>query len=222
MSDVAVGGPLAVDRLGIGNNWTPISNSKTPSSQRASEPGADGDEIVSALYDAKTEISDEFVCTELGEDLFIPKVGFLYTGYLITGFRIVWNPTGFPKMTATAHNHGANAHAAPAYYYQGSLLVSAIFGIPLLGTLGSVAGRASMEYEVSCDHIDELDGVGGHLCGVCLNGQEKLTLGFTGVPTTPLANAEDWDLISPPETGGNQAFNKYTYVYQRALTRTAV
>ncbi len=221
--DEVVAGPLALRRVDIDPSWIPQSNSMTPSKERVAEPGADGDELVSELIDGKTEISDEFVHPDMsGPVLIFPDVGKVYSGYLLTGFRLACSSNGWPKLSVTAHQHDNNAHAALPHHYAASLAaINTDFGVPLLGALGENAGLASLEYEVSCQHIDEPDGIGGHLAGACFNGHERLTLGFTGVPTTPFTAVTGWDLVSEPSTDSAEAFSKYTYVYEKALARTA-
>jgi len=221
MSDTAVGGPLAVDLISLGNNWVPLDSNSNPTGTRVNQPGADGDEIATKLIDGKSEITQNFVCKEETGNLTIPSAGLVYNGYLLTQIRLTYDRQGWPKLAVTCHNHDDAAHAADVLpYFVCSLIFPAQFGIPAMGTLGAVAGAASLEYELSCEHVDELDGVGDHLCGTNYNGQEKITLGFTGTPTTPLTDSTGWALVSAPDGASNTAFDTKSYSYEKKITRT--
>jgi len=208
--------------LGLSSEWEfqdggALNNSKT----RAAELGKNGDELRSALHDAKSTTSFVYVFKQPSTPvthLTFPKVGKVANGWHIDGFSCSWDRAQLaPKLTVNCHRHGTNNHAAnDCRTYTPSLTtVSAVdFGCPAAFgdafslTQGAVVDIRSATYAVGVQHLDELNRVGEELRGDNHDGSETLQVDLTGSATAD-DYTSTWDMptngVTPTNTGATSS-----------------
>jgi len=204
-----------------GDDWVQQENNITETAQRAQGLDADGNEAANKRHGVTEAGTVVYECHLETGDLTLPKVGIVVGGYHLDNFVVAYNPTGWPRLTASVHNHGANAHAADLRTFTPTLTLPAQFGVPR--TLGEESfaltaadcGVAGMSYSCGCTHVDE-DENGDHIAGQNRDGDERLTWEFTGVPTvTPKA---DWDEMSDGNVKSNTAAEKSSMSWEHHIT----
>lgn len=158
--------------------------------QRAQELKANGDELQSVQYGAQVAYSMTFKAKRVtGDALVIPAPGAVVNGMHIDSVEVSYSQSDFPTLTVAAHAH-ANVSGSPEEHdecriYSPSIaLPPRAIGVPskLEGvfTCPEGVGMRSLTYSATVNHIDEMDGEGGHLAGENHDGTETITLDFTG------------------------------------------
>jgi hypothetical protein len=185
-----------VDVFGGFSGWV-IQTGGNPSTQtgRASELGDDGDEIASEGFDPKTSVSCVYGPIAYTGNLTVPKIGQIKSDYHVDSVVIAYNQQGFPTMTVTGHKHDAGSPDADCRTYTPTVVLPARkIGIPsaLVDTatptpadvfklaVAAEVGMKGMTYTLSCTHVDEPDGDGGHLAGDNHDGVEKIDVEMSG------------------------------------------
>jgi hypothetical protein len=226
MSDIPVGGPLAIDHLSIGNNWIIQTHDIDDSGTRISGLGANGDEVASAMIDGVLKASHPFKNFASSGNLTIPTVGGVSGGYHRDSLSLTFAPNDWPAMTVNSHQHDSNNHAdADMVKYAIGLTIPAGKGVPtLFADIGSTAGLTGMTLDLSCTHAgdDQLGPTGEHLAGNNHNGQLKVTLNYVGTPniTAALTAAGFVDVESKKITGSNTALNATVITATKKITRS--
>lgn len=221
-TDIAVGGILATDIFDLGGDFEPQSSGSDVQSTRESAKGANGDEVASALHDAKTVVSCPYLYKAASgtidvSDLYIGKV--CTSGHHIDGFTVAYTNNGWPLVTVTGHNHGANAHADGGMVEIASALeLPAGFGCPELFTNGGAASSCvSATYTLSAEHQDVQGKDGNHLAGDNRGGMETVAATYYGVPTLTTSG---WDVTTTNSTDSNADFDQTAVSATRAAART--
>lgn len=183
------------DSFGGFVGWV-IQTGGNPSLQtgRASELGNKGDEIAFEGFDAKTSVSCVYGPTVYTGNLTLPKIGLIKNGFHIDSVSVSYNQQGFPAMTVTGHRHDAGSADTDCRTYTGTVVLPARkIGVPsAIQDNASVpvdvfkleddaeVGMKGLTYTLSCTHVDEPDGDGGHLAGDNHDGVEKIDIEMSG------------------------------------------
>jgi hypothetical protein len=185
-----------VDSFGGFTGWV-IQTGGNPSLQdgRASELGSDGDEIAHEGFDAKTSVTCVYGPTVYTGNLTIPVVGQIKNDFHVDSVAVAYNQQGFPTMTVTGHKHEDGDPDADCRTYTPTVVLPARkVGIPsaFVDTtpvtpadvfklaVAAVVGMKGFTYTLSCTHVDEPDGDGGHLAGDNHDGVEKIDVELSG------------------------------------------
>jgi len=231
MSDIALGGPLAVDLFGIGNGWIVQSSSDEDRFDRAVGAGPNGDAVASELFNGSNQVSVVLKCFDAASatELHIPVVGGVQGGFMVQTVQIVWTPQDWPTMTVTGHNHDANVHVdSEVAAYRSTFAAVAPYimkgrGIPdVFGLAATTSDYAGLTYVLTCDHEDVPDKDGAHLAGENTNGRETVTAEFWGTPTFTVESPYSlFDEVSDSDTTSNAsgAFNSASLQWERSLAR---
>ena len=193
--------------FGALTGWEDQTDNPTTSRQRAQALGADGDEIAAKTYDARTNVTGEYVAT--ADSAAIPKAGEIKNGYHIDSIQVRYANNDFVKMTLQGHKHvGENvvSHAVNSCRtYTGSLqTIGTKFGCPdapVGVSIPSGAGVRSVNYSLSCNHVDELGSQGDFLAGDNYDGSETVEVELCD--TGNITAAQGWDLVNDGHTRGN-------------------
>lgn len=191
---------------------------KETTRERASELGADGDEVAHATHGARSTTSFIFIHDGDGDALVFPNPGTVSGGWHIDDFSVVWSRDAIaPKMTVNCHKHesGTNHSSGSCRTYTPSLVAIApqTFGCPSAfsgGTgkngftlaQGAVVDLRDATYTVKCSHVDEANRTGGELAGNNYDGVETLEVNLTGEATSDDWTS-DWDRVSDGVTPSN-------------------
>lgn len=225
MADKVVNFFNPTDVLGLGGTWVQQENNLTDSVQRAQGLGADGDEVANTTHggmESGTVVYESHTETALVPALVLPLVGAVEGGYHIDSLSLVYQPTGWPRLTVTCHQHDSNAHEGTLNTFTPSLADAcpAQFGIPrALGieALDDECGVRALTYTVGCTHVDE-DENGEHLAGQNRDGVETLAYEFTGDPGA-MTGPEGWDELSDGAPKSNTAAETRSIQWEHHLTR---
>lgn len=204
--------------------WAVQNENPTTGQTRAQALGATGLEIASRLHDKKTSVTANYAATDA--DAAIPRVGQVLNGYHVDSVNVAYANTAFAQMTLTGHKHvdtANDSHGATGKVprqFAGSLAtVGTLFGCPS-APLGVViptgAGVRSMTYNLTVNHVDELNSEGKWLNGDNYDPTEtvEVELCDTGVITADTG----WDLTSAGNTLGNTAAETSTATVEKHIT----
>lgn len=196
-------------------DWEPQSGpSPTISRQRAQALKANGDELAFKQYGAQKAFTFNYKAKRVsGAALEIPPVGKVVSGYHVDSVTLTYSQTDFPALAVTAHKHcaddGTEQTHDPTRYYECDIDCPALpIGVPELEgvfTLPDGLGMRSLTVTLACNHVDEMDGTGGHLAGDNYDGSETVAAEMTGSCTVgELSIGDGWGL---PESHGTAQSN---------------
>ena len=210
--------------FGALTGWSVQNENPTTANTRAQALGQTGLEIASRTHDSRSNVSATYVAT--AADAPIPRVGQVINGYHVDNVQVSYSNTAFAQMTLTGHKHvdvANDTHGATGKVprqFAGSLTtVGTLFGCPS-APLGVViptgAGVRTMTYNLSVNHVDELNSEGKWLNGDNYDPSEtvEVELCDTGVITA----AQGWDLTSAGNTRGNTAAETSTATAEKHIT----
>ena len=210
--------------FGTLTGWAIQNENPTTAGTRAQALGAAGLEIASRIHAKRSDVSATYVAT--AADAAIPRVGQVLNGYHVDTVNVVFSNTAFAQMTLTGHKHVDVANTTHGMtgkvprQFTGSLTtVGVVFGCPSspLGvSIPTGAGVRSMTYNLSVNHVDELDSEGKWLNGDNYDPSEtvEVELCDTGVITA----AAGWDLTSAGNTRGNTAAETSSATVEKHIT----
>lgn len=205
--------------FGTQTGWTEQGSTTSATSDRAAALNGEGNEILSELYNAGTEYSQEYVASSSATPATIPaSIGKLYGSAILTSIAISTSGTDFPKMTLSGHNHTDAAHTDTLHQAAHGIAMSVAFGSQdfLGGTAGDNAVVQSSSVTITCQHNDTLDADGNHLAGENFNGQISGTTTYYGVPTT--AADASWDITSINTTSENSGYTKTVVTAKKSVS----
>ncbi len=188
--------------FGALTGWEDQTDNPTTSRQRAQALGANGDEIASQTYDARTNATGEYVAT--ADSAVIPKAGEIKNGYHIDSVQVRYANNDFVKMTLQGHKHGSSNHPACRTYTGSLSTIGVKFGCPAAPvgvSIPSGAGVRSVNYNLTCNHVDELGSQGNFLAADNYDGSETVEVELCD--TNDITAASGWDLVSNGHTRGN-------------------
>lgn len=212
---------------------------------RASDLGKTGDEIAHETYDDKTSVSAVYTLTSRTGNITLPSVGQILSGYHIDSVSVAFSQTAWPKLTVAGHKHDlGNADTACRTYKPSLIFAAQTIGVPesvsdsanpavVVFKLndGTPIGMRSMSYAIAVNHVDEMNGKGGHLAGDNYDGNETLTCELTGdavVTETGAADAGDvtvdstkWTMTTNAKTQGNTAATTHSLTLVHHLAHEA-
>ena len=199
----------AAASFGALTGWVEQSSGSTVASDRASVLGATGNEAVSKLHNAGTQVSTPYKASVTGSAPTIPAtLGAIVNSLDLTGISISTTAGDFASMTLTGHNHSDNAHAAsPVLRFAAhGITLADGFGAKdfLGGTAGADASVESSTINISAQHVDILAGAtGNHLIGQNYNAMIEAETVWSGVPGTA---SSGWDQVSVETRTTNTGF----------------
>jgi len=212
------------DITGLGGDWVVQENNLALALQRTGGLGATGDEVASKTHGGKTSGTVVLECHEETGNLTLPNAGSVAGGYVLEKEELKYQPTGWPRLTLTLHQHSTNPHATGLRESVPSLVFPAQFGIPRTVDDGktpvvaqfslgdTAAGITDLTYTLGVTHLDE-DQNGDHLAGENRDGVETLSVGFTKDPETVTGPA-GWDKLNDGTTKGNTAAEKSSMAWE--------
>lgn len=182
--------------------WEIQTDQITTQRQRAQALGADGDEIASQTYDARTTVSVPFVATSASAA--IPKAGQIVGGFHIDTVTVNFSNTDFVRMTVQGHKHGSSNHPACRAYTGSLTTIGVLFGCPATPvgvSIPSGAGVRSVTYTLTCNHVDEPGSTGNFLAADNYDGSETVEVELCD--TGDISAAQGWDLVDDGHARGN-------------------
>lgn len=207
----------ATSKFGTITGWNPQGATKTKTSQRASALDGKGNEVVSSLYDERTEYSQEFRANTVSAPTIPPTIGALIGECVLTGISISMSGTDFASMTLTGHQHRYHAHADTLQQASHGITLTSGFGAEDLlgGTAGDSADVESATVEITCQHKDSTDGSGNHLVGENYTAMITASTTWVGKPT--IGVGAGWDETSEALVESNVDHVRVTYSATKAL-----
>lgn len=189
----------AAQSFGAVSGFNEQTSSVAVSKSRASAHNAVGVEVVSSLYDERTDVSTPYKVSSAATTAILPaSIGALLNALIVTDIKVNTAAGDYAGVTIGGHNHAANAHAAsPALtsWVHGIALTSGFGATDFLGgTAGDNASVKSSSCTIKCDHVDEIGATGDHLVGNNFNPMVEAEVVWVGVPTT--AVGAGWDSVS--------------------------
>lgn len=209
-------------KFGTLSGWAAQDGAPSTNKQLARVLGEMGDEAASALYDEKTEVSQNFTATSPTSA--IPaalKIGAVIGGNVVTGIHIqtVWND--YAKLSLTGHNHAANPHTDTLRQASvDSLALASGWGATEF--LGATAGDAvlqSSDANIVCQHVDINGASGDHANGQNYDCVVTVTETWYGIPT--VAAGSGWKVTSIVKNEKNTDYVSVTVTAQKSLTLAA-
>jgi len=204
--------------------WSVQTENPTTANTRAQALGQTGLEIASRMHDSRSNVSATYVAT--AADAAIPHAGQVLNGYHVDSVQVSYSNTAFAQMTITGHKHvdvSGQSHGmtgkVPRQFAGSLTTVGTLFGCPStpLGVIiPTGAGVRTMTYNLSVNHVDELNSEGKWLNGDNYDPTEtvEVELCDTGVITA----AAGWDLTSAGNTRGNTAAETSTATAEKHIT----
>lgn len=182
---------------GIWAKWEAQPVNTSTVKQRAQALKKNGDELASALYGTRDNITVNFVIKATGAQ--VPNAGSIHSGYHIDSIQVVFSQTDYVRMTVNAHKHAGSSHAANSCREYASTLgeIDAVFGCPdeiMACTLPTGTGVRTITYNLTCNHVDEPNSTGGFLAGDNYDGTETVDIELCD--TTQVTAATGWDLLT--------------------------
>lgn len=208
MSDIAVGFFNPADVLSLGGDWVQQENNIVNNHQVAIGLGATGDAVAKKSHGGGSSGPVVYECHAETGNLTLPNVGKV-AAFHIDSLQLVYQPTGWPRLTCNVHQHDDNAHADDRTQYAPSITLPAQFGVP--AAAGGVAGAAATAaaractYTLGCTHQDEDGATGNHLAGENRDGIETLAYEYTGDPGAAVTGPDGW--IETSEGAGTAKSN---------------
>ena len=204
--------------------WSVQNENPTTGTTRAQALGQTGLEVASRLHDKKSNVTATYVAT--AADAPIPRVGQVLNGYHVDSINVSYSNTAFAQMTLTGHKHmdvANDTHGATGKVprqFAGSLTtVGTLFGCPS-APLGVIiptgAGVRTMTYNLTVNHVDELNSSGGWLNGDNYDPTETVEVELCDSGT--ITAAAGWDLTSAGNTLGNTAAETATATAEKHIT----
>lgn len=222
MSDLAINYFNPTDVLSlVSDNWIQQENNITESLERAQGLKANGDESAYKTHGGMASGSVIYECHLETGNLVLPNIGKVAGGYLITQLQIAYQEIGWPRLTATVHQHDDNPHVdGDINTFTPSITCPAQFGIPRAFGGFSIdnadVGIAGLTYSISCTHEDS-DQNGDHIAGESRDGVETLEMNFIGIPTMTVPAT--WSEGSEGNPKSNTAAETYSFQWEHHLDR---
>lgn len=205
---------------GSGVKWEVQTNAPSTTKDRAQALKANGDELASRQYNARTTVTATYTAT--AADAPVPKFGAILGGYHVDTVALAYTNTGFVAMTLTGHKHGTSNHPACRTYTGSITTVGVLFGCPAspVGcTIPAGAGIRSVQYSLQGNHIDELGTSGEFLAAENHDGNETVTVELCDNGT--ITADTGWDCTSSGNSQGNTAAETSTGTFEHHIQADA-
>lgn len=201
---------------GNGVKWEVQNSAPTTTKDRAQALKANGDELASQQYNARTSVSATYIAR--AADAPVPKFGAILGGYHVDSVAVSFTNTGYATMTLAGHKHGVAAHPTCRTYTGSLTTIGVLFGCPstIVGcTIPAGAGVRSVQYALQGNHIDELGSAGDFLAAENHDGNETVTVELCDSGT--ITPATGWDCSSVGNSEGNTAAETSTGTFEKHL-----
>lgn len=217
-----------IDPFGLAD-WE-VQSGPNPSveKQRASALGQNGDEIAFAQYGEKESGTCEYIAKSATGNLSVPNVGMTMDGYHIDSVQVSYSQTEWPKLSISWHKHndgnvdsGCREYAPSVTFPARAIGVPSSLGSAFSITPGTSVGMRSVQYQLQCNHVEEMNGDGGNLAGDNYDGSETLTVEFTGnVSQGAWTLGSDWTDDTFAKSMGNTSATTSTLTATHHLEHT--
>lgn len=216
--------------------WILQTVAPSTTQDRASGLGATGDEAAYKDHNSKTQATLTYMCFGTSGNLMLPTVGSVLEGYHVDSVALAYNPTGWPTLTVTVHQHTTTSHVdAACNEYSTGIVFPAQFGVPasisdntsptpgvMFANGAASIGMRSLSFNLTCTHLDETGSEGDWLAGENHDGVETLDAEFTGhVDNADLTIAATWSKATDGYSEGNTAVNSRSISLVRHIARDA-
>ncbi len=208
--------------LGSLTGWNYVGATPTRNKDRATAADDIGNEAVSKMYNEGIEWDISLVASSTVAPTIPPNIGAVIEDLLITRI-VIGTSAEAATMTLTVHNHTVNPHSSSSgeRAVAHNITLDSGFGAKdfMGGTSGPDASVKSGTITIECQHVDEQNGDGDHLCGQNYGPMLTATTEWTGVPIVEAAVG--WDVTPSTAPTVNTGFKTTSVSGTKALAFTA-